>query len=97
VAKVPVPKLSLIDAAAWKNRLTEAIPSRPDGTPITIWGQFPDFVKSLRGQRDFLNAHAVELNDHKKDIDNHTERLNSQAARIAALEKQPTATPFPES
>jgi hypothetical protein len=96
VAKVPVPKLANIDAANWKNRLNELLPKRPDGSVITVWNEFPGFVQSLRGQRDLLNAHAVELNDHKKDIDNHTERLNTQAARIAALEAQPSTTPFPE-
>ena len=96
MAKVPVPKLSTLDATGWKNRLSEAIPKRPDGTPITVWAQLPQFVQDLRSQRDFLNAHAVELNDHKSDLDDHTERLNKQAARIAALEAQPSTSPFPE-
>ncbi len=92
-----VPNLPNIDAAGWAARLKEAIPKRPDGTVITVWAQFPEFVKGLRGQRDILARHDVQLTDHKSDLDAHTDRLNKQADRLAVLEARPSTSPFPGS
>lgn len=90
-----VPKPPNFDAVAWRDRLKEAIPKRPDGTPITVWSQLPDFIQWARTMRDVSNTHDIQLADHKKDLDNHTDRLNIQADRIKALEDAPTTRPFP--
>jgi hypothetical protein len=92
---VTVPKPPVFDAQAWTDRLTEAIPKRPDGTSITIWRQLPNFVKWVRGQRDVVASHDVQLKDLKKDIDKSTTKNAQQDQRLAALEAQPTNTPFP--
>ena len=90
-----VPKPPNFDAAGWTARLKEAIPKRPDGTPIAVWDQLPAFIQWSRTMRDVSATHDVQLADHKKDIDNHTDRLNVQADRLAALEAQPVIRPFP--
>lgn len=93
-----VPKPPNFDAAAWTARLKEAIPKRLDGIPIAVWDQLPDFVKWLRGQRDILNAHELQLNGKdgiKQDLDSHTDRLNTQNERLVALEARPVIRPFP--
>ena len=92
-----VPKPPIFDAIGWRARLKEAIPTRPDGTTITVWSQLPEFVKWLRGQRDVVARHDVQLADHKGDLDAHTERLNKHAERLAALEARPVSSPFPGS
>lgn len=90
-----VPKPPNFDAAGWTARLKEAIPKRPDGTPISVWDQLPPFIKWARTMRDVSNTHDIQLADQKKDLDNHTERLNTQADRIKALEDAPISRPFP--
>ena len=90
-----VPKPPNFDAVAWRDRLKEAIPKRPDGTPITVWSQLPDFIKWSRTMRDVSNTHDIQLTDQKKDLDAHTERLNNQNERITALEAAPVIRPFP--
>jgi len=89
-----VPKPPNFDAIAWRDRLKEAIPKRPDGTPITVWNQLPDFIQWARTMRDVSNTHDIQLKDHKTDIDAHGERLNRHSERLAALEARPTNT-FP--
>lgn len=90
-----VPKPPNFDAIAWRDRLKEAIPKRPDGTPITVWSQLPGFIQWARTMRDVSNTHDIQLKDHKTDIDNHSDRLNIQNERLAALEAQPVIRPFP--
>lgn len=90
-----VPKPPNFDAAGWTARLKEAIPKRSDGTAITVWDQLIPFVQWLRGQRDVVAKHDVQLVDHKLDIDTHLERLNRLNDRVAALEARPTTSPFP--
>lgn len=93
-----VPRPPNFDAAAWTARLKEAIPKNPAGQTITVWDQLPPFIKWSRTMRDVANAHEIQLNGPdgiKKDLDAHTERLNTQAERIAALEARPTTPPFP--
>ncbi len=92
-----VPKPPIFDAAGWSARLKEAIPTRSDGATIAVWSQLPEFVKWLRGQRDVVATHDVQLADHKGDIDVHAERLNRHADRLAALEARPTSSPFGDS
>lgn len=89
-----VPKLPAFDSKGFAARLKEAIPKRPDGTPITVWDGFPPFIAGLRGLRDNVAAQAVQLADQKANLDAHTTRLNIHADRLAALEAQPPR-PFP--
>jgi hypothetical protein len=91
-----VPKPPNFDAVAWRDRLKEAIPKRPDGTPIAVWDQLPAFIQWSRTMRDVSATHEVQLADQKKDLDAHTERLNKQNDRITALENAPNV-PFPAS
>lgn len=91
-----VPKPPNFDAVAWRDRLKEAIPKRPDGTPITVWSQLPDFIQWSRTMRDVSNTHEIQLADQKKDLDAHSARLNTQNDRITALENAPNV-PFPAS
>lgn len=59
-----------------------------------IGGEKPDFDGS--GLRDVVATNAIYLDGVKRDVDLHTERLDTQAARIEALENAP-AVPFPGS
>lgn len=90
-----VPKPPNFDAAAWTARLKEAIPKNSAGQTITVWDQLPNFIKWSRTMRDVSNTHDIQLTDQKKDLDAHTDRLNTQAERIAVLEARPTTPPFP--
>lgn len=91
-----VPKLPPFDSnaanTAWRTL------KKADGTPYSVFAgtQFPDFVKGLRGQRDVVAAHDVQLGDHKADIDEHSARLADVEQRLHALEVAPPA-PFPVS
>jgi len=74
---------------------------KPDGSPYAVFqnAAYVQFVNWIRGQRDHLEALRIGVfgpNGIKADVDNHTERLNQQNARITALENAP-AVPFPGS
>ena len=61
-----------------------------------VGGEGPEYsATDAGGLRAVVNANAVFLDEIKNDVDNHTDRLNVQAARIAALEAQPSTPPFP--
>jgi hypothetical protein len=94
-----VPKPPPWDAKSAKNAW--AALRKPDGSPYSVFqnAAYVDFVNWVRGQRDHLEALRVGVfgaGGIKSDVDNHTERLNQQAARITALENAP-AVPFPGS
>jgi hypothetical protein len=90
-----VPKPPNFDAVGWRDRLKEAIPKRPDGTAITVWNQIVEWTKWQRLIRDNVESQRIQLVDHKRDLDAHTERLNKHADRLAVLEARPTSSPFP--
>jgi len=94
-----VPKPPNFDAAGWTARLKEAIPKRPDGTTIAVWDQLPPFVKWIRGQRDILDTHRIQLDDQKAHLDRLDEREKDhhavQATEIAALKEAVKNPPFP--
>jgi hypothetical protein len=89
-----VPKLPPFDSQAanlaWRGL------KKSDGTPYSVFAgsSFPNFVTGLRGQRDIMASHAVQLADHKGDIDEHAARLNDLEHRMAVQEARPAST-FP--
>lgn len=82
-----VVKLPAFDARAFADRLKEALPKRSNGTPITVWETFPPFATALRGLRDNVATHDVQLTDHKRDLDAHTATLASLPAADVELQK----------
>lgn len=97
---IEVPKLFPLDAQAFGARLKEAIPKRPDGTVITVWDGFDDFVRSLRTLRDKAQAIAIQGQDTKNDLDDlrgfTTQEIKGLKTRVGSLEAQPKV-PFPGS
>lgn len=91
-----VPKLPPHDAKAANNAWRTI--KKADGTAYTVFESqsYVDFVSGLRGQRDIVASHDVQLGDHKVDLDEHSARLADIEARVHALEVAPTA-PFPVS
>lgn len=98
-----VPKLPPFDAKTFARRLYERV-RRPDGSAYLAFGedQFPRFIDGLRGQRDVVGSHDVQLADHKSDIDVLRESQAKQfiesqklAARVGVLEA--ARPPFPAS
>jgi hypothetical protein len=77
-------------------------PLAPGALKLPLWkrwveGNKPEYNSIESGAlRVVVNANAEFLDEVKGNVDVHTERLNSQAARIAALEAQPSTSPFPE-
>lgn len=86
-----VPKLPPFDAKAANNAWRTM--RKPDGSEYAVFGSgdFVTFTQGLRGQRDVVAAHDVQLGDHKSDIDEHSARLADLELRTAALEARPTA------
>lgn len=76
-------------------------PLPPGALKLPLWkrwvgGEKPEYNSVASGAlRIVVDEHAVEINEIKRDQDVHTDRLNAQAQRIAALEAQPTTPPFP--
>lgn len=91
-----VPQLPSFDAKAANNGWKTL--RKADGSEFAVYGSesFVSFVQGLRGQRDIVARHDVQLNDHKRDIDRHTARLDALAQRVTALEDAPSV-PFPAS
>jgi hypothetical protein len=95
------------DFAALVNRVTALSekaglgPLAPGALKLPLWkrwveGGKPEYTSVESGApRVITDSHAVEINDLKNDLDVHTERLNIQAQRIAALEALPHTPPFP--
>lgn len=103
-----VPRLPAFDAKAFSQRLYDRVRNATGGPyavfdPVDDAGKpinFPRFVEGLRGLRDNVNTHDIQLRDQKLDIDalrvSTDKRLDSAESRLAALEAQ-QADPFPES
>ncbi len=89
-----VPKLPPFDSKGFAERLKEAIPKRPDGTIIKVWDQLPPWVLGVRGLRDNVASHDVQLTDHKIDLDTHSADIANLKTRVKALEEAPPS-PFP--
>lgn len=99
-----VPRLPAFDAKTFSERLHERVVSSVGRRyvvfdPIDDNGNligFPRFIEALRGQRDIVARHEVQLTDQKRDLDRLAVELDSAEERIAALEAQQPA-PFPGS
>lgn len=76
-------------------------PLPPGALKLPLWkrwvgGEKPEYAAATEGAlRVVVDANAKYLDEVKGDVDAHSDRLNLQAARIAALEAQPTTPPFP--
>jgi hypothetical protein len=101
VPKITEEQKPTFNAAAYSDRLQEtrqaagALPAAPvfDKTKpdsIVPLAQYTrvKLTDTVNALSDFTAAHEVRLNAQ-------AERLDTQAARIAALEAQPTTPPFP--
>jgi hypothetical protein len=92
---VLVPKPPTFDATAWRDRLKEAIPKRPDGTPIKVWDQLPPLAAWWSKMRDISQTHDIQLADQKRDLDLHGQAIIELRADVQALKEAPAARPFP--
>lgn len=88
-----VPKPPPFDAATFQKALDENI-RRPDGKPYAVFSQYREYKLWNDKQRDYVNAHDIELDDHKTDLDEHSARLAQIESRLALLEVAPV-TRFP--
>jgi hypothetical protein len=87
--------LAAFDAKAVAPRRKEAIPKRPDGTPIAVWDYFTLWKDSVTSKLvTVVNEHDVTLKDHKQDLDVHSAKLANHETRLDALEARPE-DPFP--
>lgn len=103
-----VPRLPAFDAKSFSQRLYERVRKESGGAysifdPLDDSGKplnFPRFVQGLRGLRDNVATHDVQLKDQKSDIDSlramADRRLDAAEGRLAALEAQQN-DPFPAS
>ena len=86
----PVPKPPAFDAAAHDKAHVDNI-RKPDGSPYAALAQFTGWKRWVDKLRDAVETNRVTLVDHKADIDEHSGRLGSLEARMAAVEAQPPA------
>ena len=101
-SKAPAADLSaLVNRVSALSEKAGLGPLPPGALKLPLWkrwvgGEKPEYNSVASGAlRVVVDEHAVEINGIKGDVDNHTERLNTQASRIAALEAQPSTSPFP--
>ena len=101
VPKITEQQKPTFNAAAYSDRLQETRQAEGALPPVPVFDKTkPDSIVPLaqytkvkltdtvNALSDFTAAHEVRLNTQ-------AERLDTQAARIAALEAQPTTPPFP--
>lgn len=106
----PSKPLSGADFSALVKKVNELAGKVPGVSPLSatatgripLWKRWvssegPEYAATEDGGlRAVVKANAEYLDAVKHDVDNHTERLDTQAARISALENAP-AVPFPGS
>lgn len=88
-----VKKVNALAVKAGEAPLSALITGRIPAWKRWVGGEGPDY--DVTGLRDVVKTNADFLDAVKHDVDIHGERLDTQAARIAALEAQPTTSPFP--
>jgi hypothetical protein len=80
------------DFDAFEARLEEAIPKRPDGTPISVWHTTTRALKAMRSIfTNVINEHDVRLKDLKADVDQQRvliNKVNNVEPRVDRLEEE---------